>query len=68
MGLKHYHNATKYPRDTDDLYQNIKECNPIRISKILIVFDDVIVYMPKRKMQVVAELFIRGRKLKFSLV
>ena len=39
-------------------------------SKILIVFDGMIAYMPSmRKLNpIVTELFIRGKKLNFSLV
>ena len=33
----------------DDIYQNIKECNPNNKRKILIVFDDMILICLVRK-------------------
>ena len=33
----------------DDVYQNIKECNPNKKYKILIVFDDMIADMLRNK-------------------
>ena len=33
----------------DDVYQNIKECNPNNKHKILIVFDDMIADMLRNK-------------------
>ena len=54
----------------DDIYKSIEECNPNKKQKILIVFDDMIVDMLTNKNlnPIVTELFIRGRKLNFSLV
>ena len=48
----------------------IEEYNPGKKRKILIVFDDMIadVINNKKLNQVVAELFIRGRKLNISIV
>ena len=53
----------------DDIYKSIEECNPNKKRKILIVFDDMIVDMLSNKNlnPIVTELFIRGRKLNFSL-
>ena len=50
----------------DDIYGNIEEY----ISKILIVFYDMIADMlsNKKRNPIVTELFIRGRKLRNSLV
>ena len=54
----------------DDSYENIKECNPNKKRKILIVFDDMIDDMSTNKKlnPIVTELFIRGRKLNISFV
>ena len=54
----------------DDSYKNIKEYNPNKIRKILIVFDDIIADMSTNKKlnPIVTELFIRRRKLDISLV
>ena len=54
----------------DDIYKNIKEYNPNRKRKILIVFDDMISDMLSNKKlnSIVTELFIRGRKLNISLI
>ena len=49
---------------------NIKEYNPYKKRKILIVFDDMITDLLSNKKlnPIVNELFIRGRKLTISLV
>ena len=54
----------------DDIYKNIKEYNPNKKRKILIVFDDMIADMlsNKKRTPVVTKLFITGRKLNISLV
>ena len=54
----------------DDVYKNIKEYNPNKKRKILIVFDEMIADMLRNKKlnSVVTELFIRGRKLNIFLV
>ena len=54
----------------DDINKNIVEYNPNKKRKILIVFDDMIADMlyNKKRNPIVTELFIRGRKLKNSLV
>ena len=53
-----------------DVYKNIDEYNIDKDRKMLIVFDDMIAYIIKNKKlnSIVAELFIRGRKLNISLV
>ena len=53
-----------------DVYKNINYDNPVKENKILIVFDDMIPDMIHNKNldSVVTELFIRGRKLRISLV
>ena len=52
-----------------DLYKNINYYNPDKENKILIVFDDMVADMihNKKLNSIVAELFIRGRKLNISL-
>ena len=54
----------------DDIYKNIEEYNANKKQKILIVFDDMIIDMlsNKKLSPIVAELFIRGRKLNIFLV
>ena len=53
-----------YSNDMDDIYKNIKEYNPNKKRKILIVFDDIIANMfsNKKCKPIVTELFVRGRK------
>ena len=53
-----------------DVYKNIDEYNPNKENKILIVFDDMIADMinNRRLDSIVTELFIRERRLNFSLV
>ena len=52
----------------DDIYKNIKEHNPNKKRKILIVFNDMIadILSNKKLNPVVTELFIRGRKPSIS--
>ena len=54
----------------DDIYKNVEDYNPNKKRKILIVFDDIIADMLSNKKlnPIVTELFVRGRKLKISLV
>ena len=54
----------------DDSYENIKEYNPNKKRKILIVFDDMIddTSTNKKLNPIVTELFLRGRKLNISFV
>ena len=71
-GLKYFNDSkafTEYLNDLDDIYKSIEECNPNKKRKILNVFDDMIVDMLSNKNlnPIVTELFIRGRKLNFSL-
>ena len=71
--LKHFNDLKafiEYSNDMDDVYKNIKEYNPNKKRKILIVFDEMIADMLRNKKlnSVVTELFIRGRKLNIFLV
>ena len=54
----------------DDIDKNIKEYNPNKQRKILLISDDMIAYIFSNESLnlVVIELFIRGRKLNISLV
>ena len=60
----------EYSNNMEDVYKNIENYNPVKKRKILIVFDDMIADMINNKKlnPVVSELFIRGRKLKISIV
>ena len=53
-----------------DIYKNIEEHNLNKKRKILIAFDDMIadILINEKFIPTVTELFIRGRKLKISLV
>ena len=52
------------------MYKNIEEYNPEKKRKILIVFDNMVADMltDEKLNLVLTPLFIRGRKLKISLV
>ena len=72
-GLKCFIYSTafiEYSDDMDDIYKNIKEYNPFKKRKMVIVFDDMTTDMfSKKKLNpIVTESFIRGRKLNISLV
>ena len=73
VGLKHCNDSKAFIEYSDDMknvYKNIKEYNPGKKRKVLIVFDDMIADMISNKKlnSIVTELFIRGRKLNISLV
>ena len=59
----------QYSIDMDDIYKNIEKCNPKKIRKILIVFENVIIdVLSNEKLNpIVTEFFIRGRNLNISL-
>ena len=59
----------EYSNDMDGIYKNIKDYNPNKKRKILIVFDDMITDMLSNEKlnPIVTELFIRGSKLSLSL-
>ena len=72
-GLKNFNDSKafiEYSNDTDDIYKNVEEYNPNKKRRILIAFDDMISDMFSNKIlnPIVTELFIKGRKLKMSLV
>ena len=60
----------EYSNDMNGIYKNIEEYNPNKKLKTLIAFDNMIAGMlsNKKLSPIVTELFIRGRKLNFSLV
>ena len=53
----------------NDIKKDIEEYNPNKKRKILTVFDDMIadILSNKKLNPIVTELFVRGRKLNFSL-
>ena len=73
VGLDHFDDRKafmEYSNDMQDVYKNIEDYNPIKKSKVLIVFDDMIADMinDKKLNPVVTELFIRGRKRNISII
>ena len=72
VSLKHFNDPEafiEYSNDMQDVYKNIDEYNIDKERKILIAFGDMIAdtIINKNLNSIVTELFIRGRKLKFSL-
>ena len=72
VGLNHFNDPKafmEYSNDMQDVYKNIEDYNPIKKRKVLITFDDMIADMTSNNKlnPIVAELFIRGRKLNISL-
>ena len=70
--LKHFNDSKafiQYSNDKDGIYENIEKYNPKKIRQILIVFENVIIYvLSNEKLNpIVTEFFIRGRKLNISL-
>ena len=71
--LDHFNNRKaflEYSKDIQDVYKNIEDCNPDKKRKVLVIFDDMFADMINNKKlnPMVAELFIRGRKLNISIV
>ena len=72
MCLKHCNNSKaliEYSDDMDYIYENIDEYNLNKKLKILFAFDDMIADMlnNKKVKQIGTELWMRGRKLRFSV-
>ena len=72
VGINHFNDPKAfidYSNDMHDVYKNIDDYNPDKENKILKVFDDMIADMihNQKLNSIVIELFIRGRKLNFSL-
>ena len=71
-GLKHFNDPKafiEYSSDVQDVYKNIEEHNTDKKSKILTVFDLIDDMINNKKLNsIMIDLFIRGRKLKISLV
>ena len=59
-----------YSQTIDDVYENLKDYNPVKKRRVLKVFGDVIADMRSNKKlsPIVTELFLRGRKLNILLV
>ena len=73
VGLNHFNDPKafmEYSNDMQDVYKNIEDYNPIKKRKVLIIFDDMIADMINNNKlnPIVAELFIRGRKLNIFIV
>ena len=59
----------EYSNDMLNVYKNVKDYNPDKKRKVLIVFDDMIADMINNKNlnPIVTELFIRGKNLILKL-
>ena len=73
IGINHLNDPKafiEYSNDMHDVFKTIDHYDPDKENKILMVFDDVIADMINNKKlnSIVAELFIRGRKINISLV
>ena len=72
-GIKNFNDPNVFiecSNTMDYIYENINDYNPSRKRKILVVFDDMIADIMTNKtfQAVIKELFIRCRKLNFSLL
>ena len=73
VGIKKQKNAKAfidYLQTVEGVYKNLEDSNPTKKRKVLIVFDDITrdTKANKKLSPIVAELFLRGRKLVISLV
>ena len=73
VGTKYFNDSKafiEYSNNKNDLYKTIREYNPNKKRKILIVFDDMIADMLKDKKlnSIVTELFIKERKLNYYTI
>ena len=72
-GLEKFNNSKTFiacSNDWVDIYENILEYNPVKERNVLAAFDDMTAdFFSNKKLNnpIVAELFIRSRKLKMSL-
>ena len=68
--LKKQKTFIDYSQTTDDVYENVKDYNPMKKRKVLILFDDIIAGMKanKKLSPRVTEFFLRERKLNILLV
>ena len=68
--LKNREKFIDYLQTIDDDYGNLKDYNPTKKRRMLIVFDDMIADMEfnKRLRPIVTELLLRGIKVNISLV
>ena len=66
--LKNPKSFIDYSQTVDDAYENLKDYNPIKKRRVLIVFDNMIWNIIKKISPIVTELFLRGRKINISLV
>ena len=59
-----------YSRKVDNVYENLEDYKQAKKRRVLIVFNDMIEDMESNKElgPVVTELFLREKKIKFSLV
>ena len=59
-----------YSQTIDDVYENLKDYDPLKKRKVLIVFDDMIADVEdnKKSSPIVIELFLRETNLNMSLV
>ena len=73
VGINHFNDPKafiEYSNDMHNVYKNTDDYSPDKENKILIAFDDMIadIIQNKKLNSIVIDLFIRGRKLNFSLV
>ena len=68
--MKNQKTFIDYSQITDDVYESLEDYNPTKKRTVLIVFDYMIADMESNKKlsPIVAELFLRQRKLNISLV
>ena len=68
--MKNQKTFIDHSQTTDDVYESLEDYNPTKKRTVLIVFDYMIADMESNKKlsPIVAELFLRQRKLNISLV
>ena len=68
--LKNQKAFIDYLQTTDDVYEDLEDCNPTKKWRVLIVFYEMIADMESNKAlsPTVTQLFLRGRKINISLV
>ena len=57
-----------YSQATDNVYENLEDCDPTKKRRVSVVLDDMIANMEfnKKLSPIVPKLFLRGRKLNIS--
>ena len=66
--MKNLKSFIDYSQTIDDVCQNLRDCNPTKKNRVLIVFDNMIADMESNKtsIRIITELSLRAKRLHIS--